>query len=587
MQIKRFRVTNYRNILDTDWINVSSVTAFVGQNEAGKSNLFEALYCLNPFLAGATYRADEDWPVDNWAGRAQADGTLVCQAEFTLTPQEIATLYEAAAPGVPEAERPAELVLHADRAYGRETAFSVIDGTGLDSAAVASWCGQHLPKFVLIEDVEMTGTQVELNELKARLEGAGGQRNNLSSDDQTILIILDLAHITLDDFLAKGETPDGRTIRSFDKRSASSYLTNQFKSLWTQKDVKFDIEVDGATLNIFVEDAAVNMPVRLKRRSTGFRWYVSFAWKFTHASGGDYQNCILLLEEPGIHLHYSGQRDLIQTFNRLSEKNTVLYTTHLASMVDLEFPERVRIVESKGHHAAITEGVVSTQQAPMAVIEMSLGLTPDLSGMLGNRQVLIVEGGIDALILHKLSGLLKASGESGLSDHIYPWPAQSASKTPMYAAFALGQKWKAGVLLDSDGAGREAQKKIDDLALKALAKDAGNVFHVLMLADAAGLTKADAGIEDLFPDDFYRTCVSEAYGLDIKPEDLPTDGSAMIASRVERVLKTRYARELDKKHVLSVMLKRFDTWSNKADLPPDSAARAAALFAKINQAFAV
>src|SRR5262249_4068889 len=158
-----------------------------------------------------------------------------------------------------------------------------------------------------------------------------------------------------------------------------------------------------------------------------------------HASSGQYQNCVLLLEEPGIHLHYAGQRDLLQVFDRLVEggRNTILYTTHLASMVDHGNPERVRIVEVEDHHTQVIRGVVSKHRGPMAVIEASLGLSGALGGLLGNRWALIVEGGIDALILNKLSIVLKSGGQEGLSDRIYLWPAEGASKTPMYAAFAV------------------------------------------------------------------------------------------------------------------------------------------------------
>ena len=142
-------------------------------------------------------------------------------------------------------------------------------------------------------------------------------RHKLKRDDQTILIILDLANIEIDDFYRKGQSAEGRTIRSFDKRSASAYLSKEFANIWSQKNVEFDIEIDGNTLNIFARDITLGMPVRLSRRSTGFRWHVSFAWQFTHASKGQYKNCILLLEEPGIHLHYSGQRDLLEVFERL------------------------------------------------------------------------------------------------------------------------------------------------------------------------------------------------------------------------------------------------------------------------------
>ena len=33
---KQFRVLNYRNIDDSEWISLERVTAFVGRNEAGK-----------------------------------------------------------------------------------------------------------------------------------------------------------------------------------------------------------------------------------------------------------------------------------------------------------------------------------------------------------------------------------------------------------------------------------------------------------------------------------------------------------------------------------------------------------------------
>ena len=49
MRFVRFTVHNYRNVANSEWIKVGDVTAFVGQNEAGKSNLFEALYRINPF----------------------------------------------------------------------------------------------------------------------------------------------------------------------------------------------------------------------------------------------------------------------------------------------------------------------------------------------------------------------------------------------------------------------------------------------------------------------------------------------------------------------------------------------------------
>jgi energy-coupling factor transporter ATP-binding protein EcfA2 len=370
MQLKFFKVTKYRNIEDSGWIDVNDITAFVGQNEAGKSNLFEALYRINPFAPGEAYNIDEDWPVDDWGNKSAS--AVVCEAKFGLDELEIADLYkEAALPKPKPADTsqdsqevtdhsitaedgnavlklPSELMLNGSRSYTGAPTFVVVSehAKELDQGKVDAWAKKHAPKFVLIQDYGLSGAQIELNQLAERYKTVPWHQ--LTNEEQTIKIVLDLAKVNIDEFLAKGATAEGRTVRSFDKRAASSYLSKQFRELWTQKKVNFHIEIDGPTLNIFAEDEALGMPVRLHRRSSGFRWHVSFAWKFTHASQGQYKGCILLLEEPGVHLHYSGQRDLLEVFQRLSRSNTILYTTHLASMVDPAYPERVRIVSYEG-----------------------------------------------------------------------------------------------------------------------------------------------------------------------------------------------------------------------------------------------
>lgn len=84
MKLAEFKVTNYRNIRGSGWITVNDISAFVGQNEAGKSNLFEALYRINPFTPNETYNIDEDWPVDAWGDRDPS--ATVCEARCIRLP---------------------------------------------------------------------------------------------------------------------------------------------------------------------------------------------------------------------------------------------------------------------------------------------------------------------------------------------------------------------------------------------------------------------------------------------------------------------------------------------------------------------
>ncbi len=52
MKLSRFRVTNFRSVADSGWIDVDDVTALIGINESGKSNLLLALWKLKPANEG-------------------------------------------------------------------------------------------------------------------------------------------------------------------------------------------------------------------------------------------------------------------------------------------------------------------------------------------------------------------------------------------------------------------------------------------------------------------------------------------------------------------------------------------------------
>lgn len=52
MEMKRFRVTNFRSIHDSGWVESDEVTALIGTNESGKSNLLIALWKLKPAREG-------------------------------------------------------------------------------------------------------------------------------------------------------------------------------------------------------------------------------------------------------------------------------------------------------------------------------------------------------------------------------------------------------------------------------------------------------------------------------------------------------------------------------------------------------
>src|ERR1700738_1048297 len=48
MNLIRFRVTNFRSVEDSGWIDVDDVTALIGTNESGKTNILLPLWKLHP-----------------------------------------------------------------------------------------------------------------------------------------------------------------------------------------------------------------------------------------------------------------------------------------------------------------------------------------------------------------------------------------------------------------------------------------------------------------------------------------------------------------------------------------------------------
>ena len=397
--LTKFQVTNFRNIHNSGWIeDIGRVTALLGQNESGTSNLCEALYKLYPF-DDAKYDYEFDWPVDLWG----------------------------------------EEILTGDK-------------------------NKQLRSF-------------------------------------SILLV------NIDEFLKRGETPVGRTLRSFDKRQASGYLTRKFQELWKQKQVEFDIDIDGPTLNIFVKDVGFAMPGNSTGAPRASGGMFRFAWRFTHATAGEFKDVIILLEEPGIHLHPAGQRDLIDFFDELGRNNQVIYTTYLPYMIDTGTPERVRIVEIRNHHTRVIRGIVAPSRQPMIVIETALGLSPSMSDLLGHRATLIVEGTDDFVILNKLNRVIFKVGGARVASGRLSLASARSVQSPMYAGFLIGHGLAGGVLLDSDDAGRTAAKKIKELYGTAIEN-----FPVMTLGPAVGQRDACIAIEDLLP----GTCIWIAWVEPIK-----------------------------------------------------------------------
>ena len=83
MRLTRYKVTNFRSVADSGWLDVDDVTALIGVNESGKSNLLVPLWKLNPAREG-DLRATSDYPKTMFAEiREQPGAYCFITAEFS------------------------------------------------------------------------------------------------------------------------------------------------------------------------------------------------------------------------------------------------------------------------------------------------------------------------------------------------------------------------------------------------------------------------------------------------------------------------------------------------------------------------
>ena len=91
MKLKQFRIQNYRSINDSKFVNVGQLTALLGRNESGKSNLLRALHGLNPSGGIKPLKRVKDFPRHR-KSKECTDSTPVVSTEWGLDGRDVVEL---------------------------------------------------------------------------------------------------------------------------------------------------------------------------------------------------------------------------------------------------------------------------------------------------------------------------------------------------------------------------------------------------------------------------------------------------------------------------------------------------------------
>ena len=161
-----------------------------------------------------------------------------------------------------------------------------------------------------------------------------------------------------------------KDLRSIKLRSASNDISKKFSQWFGQRRHKIRYDADGSYFRIWIsDDRRQDVEIELESRSKGFQWFFSFYLVFLVESNENHKDAILLLDEPGLHLHPTAQQELIAFFETLSEDNQLIYTTHSPFLIDGEHLHRIRpVTEDKTGHSRVSLGSWPSDRDTMSAL---------------------------------------------------------------------------------------------------------------------------------------------------------------------------------------------------------------------------
>jgi hypothetical protein len=400
-------------------------------------------------------------------------------------------------------------------ATAERTAFEVLLAKarqGDPTARARVWAEENLPTFIYYDDYGRLETLIHLPSFIAGQPKADAKIRAQSA-------LFELTGLDPKEILALGrpraeDETDQHVQRRLEERrallrSASLSLTGDWVELWTGDQHRLDFDVDGEYLVLQVSDSHSPFPVPFEERSQGFRWFLSFYLIFLVESRKAHNGAILLLDEPGLHLHPTLQVRLIKFLARISEVNQIIYTTHLPFLIDGAHFEQVRTVFLTGsppRKAVVSEDLrASGDPDTLFPLQAALGHSIAQSLFL-SRWTLIVEGLTDFWLLRALHSCLAAMKDAdALIDGVAILPAGGAALIAPLGAIMLASRGRTDgrmlILLNGDHAGRDAARQLE--------KAFGEAAPVMTVGGLLGVD--EAMVDDLVIRDVYAAAVQRTY----------------------------------------------------------------------------
>lgn len=502
MKLQKFKVTNFRSIIDSGWIECDDVTSLVGVNEAGKSNIILALWKLNPARNGEIDPL-HDMPnkeYTNWRNKTSEVEFITAVFDLDIKQKEHMDSFYGYVVDSVCISRKFDGVYTFDFLQDGEsiiveqvTKVEVKDGEEKEvTYNPKNYIKNQMPNFVYYSNYGNLDAQIYLPHAVKLLNGEKVDGFNNDDKVRTLRVLFEYVGLEPKEVLSLGKDPEEYTLISSNTRqytkteitsekieeatkskeerttllnSASSKLTKDFKEWWKQGEYRFRLQADGDFFKIWVSDDKRPEEIELERRSTGLQWFLSFYLTFLVESKDAHKGSILLLDEAGLTLHPMAQKDLASFFDNLSSTNQLIHTTHSPFLIDTTNIDRVKVVYSdeEGYTVATSDLRATGDKLnahSIYAVHSALGLSvSDI--LLNGCQPIIVEGVSDQCYLNAIKLHLIRNKKFNPKNEIIFIPSGGVRGVAGITSIVSGKNGCLPyVLVDSDKSGVDARNKL-------------------------------------------------------------------------------------------------------------------------------
>jgi len=396
----------------------------------------------------------------------------------------------------------------------------------------------QLPKFLYFSHYDRMAGEVSINQLSK-------ENGDIKEVDQVFLDFLAYAGTTLQ------ELNDATRFEELNAKceAAANRITDQIFEYWTQND-QLEIQVrldegkaddpppfnDGPVARARVKNNLHRVTVPFSERSAGFIWFFSFLVKFSQIKKHQ-GNVIILLDEPGLTLHGTAQKDLLRYFReQLEPKHQLIYSTHSPFMVPVDNLASVRTVEDvvkkddrgrpRSDGTKIRADILATDPQTNFPIFGAMGFEVT-QNLIISSNTLLVEGPSDILYLHAVSKKLQSLNRTYLNPKCAICPSGGIDKVLPFVKLFYGNNLNVVVLTDFY---RGEKTKLQNLYKSELLEKE----RIILATEIAGQEEAD--IEDFFDPALFIELVNDTYNLRGKNK-LTTNKLNQADGATERMVK--------------------------------------------------